>query len=270
MTATVLSRIRANERITLGLYALFGIAFLALTLPVALDPLTFWTGIFLGDYAYETHELHHFVLGGLFTVLLLGVIVQAVRPTRRVGALHAVVLIWVAVMVTFTVGGEFSPIQLLLFAFLLGMVLVHPLGREQLPRMDDLDRRMAAVAAVIAVGATVGAGIELYTDLYGVDDPIAVNHSEHVAFGHYLSTAAAYLTIGALAVYASLRGVGWRYPAYSAAGLLGLLGAASIAYPGEEQSSSLGVPLGAVALVLAVVFLAVAEFGGQDDRSGRY
>lgn len=41
------------------------------------------------------------------------------------------------------------------------MAVAHPAGRDQLPSLVRLDRRMATLAVVTAVGAVVFAGIEL-------------------------------------------------------------------------------------------------------------
>jgi len=251
MTTTATRRPTRNQ-VMLGAFTLFGVAFLALAAPAVLEPMTFWTGIVLGDYIYPTHELHHLVLGSVFPVLLLGVLIQAVQPTKRVGALHTSVIIWAAVVVVFTISGEFSPIQVILLGLLGGMVVTHPAGRDQLPSPEQLDKPMLAVAGVTAVGAIAFAGIELQSHFTAED--------AHVGFDHYLFMAVAGVSIATLAVYSSFRVEGWRFPLYSAAFLLAVIGGGSIIYPGAEQGSSLGVVLGAVVVVWAVLLVGLAEY----------
>ncbi len=242
-----------DGRLRLAAFGLFGLGFLALSLPAVLDPMTFWTGIVLGDYLYPTHELHHLVLGSVFPVLLLGVLAQAYRPSERVGALHTSLIIWTSLVVVFTVGGGFSPIQLVLLGLLAGMVVTHPTGRKQRPSFDTADRSLVAVAAVTAVGAVSFAGIELLSHFEAADD--------HVVLDHYLFMATTGLSIAALVLYGSLQGIGWRFPTYSAGFLLIVIGAGSIIYPGAEQGSSLGVALGLLVVVWAILFVGLAERG---------
>ena len=259
MSATSTGTKLSLERVKLGLFALFGLGFLALAVPAFAEPMTFWTGIVLGDYRFPTHELHHLVLGSVFPVLLLGVLVQAIRPSRRVGALHSAILIWGSLTVVFAVGGEFSPIHLVLLGLLLGMALTHPAGADQLPSRDSLDTRLAVLAAITAVGALAFAGIELNAHLTVEDG--------HTALGHYLFMATAGVSIAGLAVYGSVHGIGWRYPTYAAAFLVAVVGLGSVIYPGAEQGSSLGVGLGAVVFLWALAFVVVAERG--EELAGR-
>lgn len=241
------------ERAKLVLFALFGLAFLGLGLPAFFEPMTFWTGIVLGDHGFPTHELHHFVLGSLFGLLFLGVVAQAVRPANRVGALHTSLAVWLCLTVVFAAAGDFSPMFLLLLALLVGMAVTHPAGRDQVPSLDDVGRPMAALAGITALGGLAFAGVELNA-YFTADDA-------HVEFGHYLFTAALGASLAVLAPYASLRGTGWRFPAYAAALFLAVIGLGSVVYPGAEQGSSLGVGLGLAVALLAVAFVAVAERG---------
>ena len=251
-TATARAGLSA-ERVKLGVFALSGLGFLALALPAFAEPMTFWTGIVFGDYAYPDHQLHHFVMGTVFPLLLLGVIAQAYRPTERVGALHSSIVIWVSLTVVFSVGGEFSPVQLILLALLGVMALTHPAGPDQLPSAEQLNRPLLVVAAVTAVAGLAFAGLEISSHL-SADDT-------HVGFNHYLFMATTGLSIVALGLYASFRGSNWRFPAYTAALFLLVLGLASVVYPGAEQGSSLGVVGGLAVAIWALVFVGVAERG---------
>ncbi len=253
-TSTFTQRI-ADDRLRLGVFGVLGLGFLGLSLPAVVEPMTFWTGIVLGDYAYPTHELHHLVLGSVFPILLLGVLIQAYRPSERVGALHTSIIIWTSLVVVFAAGGQFSPVQVVLLGLLVGMAVTHPAGRDQIPSLDGVSRPVLAVAAVTAIGAVALAGIELQSH-FGTDDG-------HVALDHYLFMATTGLSIASLAVYGCLRGTGWRFPVYSAGFLLIVIGAGSIMYPGAEQGSSLGVALGLVVIVWAVLFVGLIERGTE-------
>ncbi|MEY7849274.1 hypothetical protein AB7C87_08755 [Natrarchaeobius sp. A-rgal3] len=241
----------ARQHLKDGVFVAFVLGFLALSVPAFAEPMTFWTGIVFGGYGYPTHELHHFVLGSVFTVLLLGVIGQAIRPSRRVGALHSSVLIWLSLTVVFAITGDFSPVHLVLLALLLGAVLTHPAGASQRPDAKALQPAMVAVGVLTAVGAIAFAGLELHAHLAVSDD--------HTALGHYQFMATTGTSIAALSLYGCLRGPGWRFPVYAGAALLSVIGLASIAYPGAEQGSSLGVGLGIVVVGWAVLFVLVAE-----------
>lgn len=241
----------SNRFLKVGVFAAFGLGFLALSVPAVAEPLTFWTGIVLGEYAYPAHELHHFVLGSVLTLLLLGVVSQAIRPTRRVGALHSSVLIWLSLTVVFAVTGDFSPMHLVLLALLVGLLVTHPAGRGQLPDTKSVEPVMLAAGAITALGAIGFAALELNAHLTVADD--------HTAFGHYQFMATTGVSVAALSLYSCFRGVGWRFPLYGATALMSVIGLASIAYPGAEQGSSLGVGLGAVVVGWAVVFVLVAE-----------
>lgn len=245
----------ADVKRTRVVFALFGLGFLGLSLPAMLEPMTFWTGIVLGEYAYPTHELHHLVLGSVFPILLAGVLIQAYRPGRRVGALHTSLVIWASLVLIFAVGGGFSPIHVVLLGLLGGMTLTHPAGRKQLPSFDNVNRPLLALAALTAVGAVGFAGVELLSHYTAAD--------AHVGFDHYLFMATAGLSIAVLAVYASLRGVGWRFPTYTVGMLLIVIGAGSVVYPGAQQGSSLGVPFGVIVVLWALLFLGIAERGDQ-------
>ncbi len=240
-----------NQRLRMGVFALCNVGFLVLALPAVLEPMTFWTGIVLGDYAYPTHELHHIVMASVFGVLLLGVIAQAMRPSQRVGALHSSVLLWLSLTLVFAGTGDFSSMHLVLLGLLLGAVVSHPAGATQIPQTTNLERSMLVVGVLTALGGIALAGTELATHVSVAD--------EHAGFGHYQFMAVTGLGIAALSLYGCLRGIGWRFAVYGSAALLAVFGLTSILYPGAEQGSSLGVGLGGAAVLWAIVFVSVSE-----------
>ena len=239
------------DQLKLALSLAFGLGFLGLALPAFLEPMTFWTGIVFGEYLYETHELHHFVLGSVIPLMLLGVVVQFYRPSERVGALHASIIIWVALLVTFSIGGAFSPILILLFGLLLGIALTHPAGGASLPTTNAPSKPFLVVAIPTVLAGVVLAAMELNAQFTA--------QNGHVAFNHYLFMATTWLSIGALTVYSSFRPTFWRYPTYVVVVLLVVIGGGSILYPGAEQGSSLGVIGGIVAIGWAALIAHVAE-----------
>lgn len=239
------------DRIRLLLCAASGIAFLALAGPAFAEPMLLWTGIVLGDYLYPSHELHHLVFGSVIPLLLLGVIVQVFRPTRRAGALHTSIVIWIALTAAFVVSGNVNPIFIVLLGLLLAMALAHPTGYAQIPSVASLDRRMLVLASVTAIGTFVLAGFEISAQLTAAD--------AHVEFDHYLLMAATWISIGILAIYGSVRGIAWRFPHYAAVVLLVVIGAGSILYPGAEQGSSLGIGGGILAIIWAALLVIIAE-----------
>ena len=251
----------ASRYLKRGAFVAFLLGFLALAAPAVVEPMTFWTGIVLGDYAYPTHELHHLVLASVFGLLLLGVIVQAIRPARGVGALHSSILVWGSLTVVFAGTGDFSPMHLVLLGLLVGALLAHPAGRSQVPDAESVTPVLAAVCGVTALGALLFAGVELDAHRGSTDG--------HAALGHYQFMATTGLSIAALSAYGSLRGTGWRFPIYGSAALLAVIGIASIAYPGAEQGSSLGVGLGAVVVGWAVMVVLIAERGEALVRWGK-
>lgn len=252
--SVVTDRLRLTTvHLRLGLFAVFGIGFLAMAVPGFLEPMTFWIGIVIGDYAYPTHELHHFLLGTYFGVLFLGVLAQAVYPSRHVGALHTSLILFTAAIIGLIVTGAFDVGLLILLGLLVGMVLAHPSGMDQLPSRDTFDPTLGVMAGVTAIGAVVFASIEWYAQIT-VNDP-------HVAFGHYIFTGAIGLSIAVLTLYGSFRGMHWRFPIYTAGLFLFVLGVSSIRYPGAEQGSSLGVIGGVVVTLWAIVLIVIAERG---------
>lgn len=257
--SVVSDRVALNRNnLKLGGFVVFGLAFLALALPAFLEPMTFWIGIVLGDYAYPTHELHHFLLGTYLGLLFLGVVAQAVYPSKRVGALHGTIVLFAAAVIGVTLTDGFDPILLLLLGLLVGMTLTHPVGTAQLPSRENFDSLLGALALVTLIGGLAFAGIEWNAQLTAED--------AHVVFGHYIFTGAAGLSVGVLAIYGSLRGINWRHPIYSASVLILVLGVASMVYPSAAQGSSFGVIGGILVALWALVLVLVAERNAIQKR----
>ena len=241
------------SHLRLGLMYLCGVLFLALSLPVLLEPMLYWTGIIFGGYEYPTHEVHHFVLGIVLISLLLGIISQAYRPSDRPAALHSSIIIWGWFTIFFTIGDGFEPMFVVLLGLLIAMALFHPAGSSQLPEASSFSRPFGYLAILTAVLAFGFAGNELLTHLNVTD--------AHVSLSHYLFMATAAASVGTLLIRGSFSDRDWRYPIYLATAFIVIFGLASIVYPGAEQGSSAGQIGGAICVLWAGTLLIIAERG---------
>lgn len=232
------------------------LAFLVFALrePMAMA-LTGWTA----EYAFPTHRVHHIMIGGMLTVFFLTVAVQLYRPIRQIGAIQAALtFVIVALVVTLIASGTAAAGELLIFAIPVTLIaLLHPGVRRLLPDRSRVDLRLLALAAAGTVGFAVIAIGELVAHTSLAND--------HVAFGHYEFMSIVLISIGLFAFLGAFRPAGWRILIYAAAVLAALYAVASLAFPGAEQGSSLGVITALVVLGWAIGLIAVAEFV---DRRG--
>ena len=185
------------------------------------------------------------------SLLLLGVLAQAYRPKIRSGALHTSLVIWSWFCVFFTIGEGFEPIFVILFLLLLGMAIVHPAGKEQLPDFSSFAVPLGYFTMAVAVVAFIVAGNEVLAHLTLADS--------HVMLGHYLFMATASASVGTLLIRGSFTEHGWRFPLYAGVAIMLVFGLASITFPGAEQGSSAGRILGVVVVVIAILTASIAE-----------
>lgn len=240
-----------NDRLRFGLMAVFGLGFLGLSLPMLADPLLFWTDIVFGGHNYPSHELHHFVLGIVMGLLILGLVVQVYRPSQRTAALHTSIAIWGWFTIFFTIGQGFEPMFIVLLLLLGGVAVFHPAGKDQFPIAESLARPLGYITLLTAVAAFAFAGNELIAHRTLADS--------HVTLGHYLFMATGAASVGTLMIRGSFTERDWRFALYAAAACMIVFGAASIGYPGAEQGSSIGVIGGLVVIIWAIGILVVAE-----------
>ncbi|WP_252698311.1 hypothetical protein [Natronosalvus vescus] len=219
--------------------------------------LTAWTS----GYAFPAHRVHHVMIGGMLTVFTVLIAVQLFRPTKRVGALQAVVAFVIAAFaLTLVASGVAAAGEIMAFVIpVLLIALLHPARDQLVPRLERVDRRLLALGGIGAIGFGAVAVAE-YLRHTGPG-------TEHVLFGHHEFLLFTMVSIGLFAILGALRPTGWRALVYSAAALAILFAIASLAYPGIEQGSSLGT-IGALAVIAwAVAYVGFAESVEREDSS---
>jgi len=146
--------------------------------------------------------------------------------------------------------------ELAIFAIPLVIIgLLHPGLRSFRPSRETLDTRMLALGAIAAVPLIAFAALQVNLHLTLADD--------HVVFEHYLMMAGGALTIGLGALIASFRPAGWRALVYAVAVLVALVGVASVVFPDPVQGANFGVIGGGLAVLWAISFVVVAEYGAR-------
>ncbi|MFC7228042.1 hypothetical protein N0B31_11575 [Salinirubellus salinus] len=196
------------------------------------------------------HRLHVMAIALTILTTLLGVFVQAYRPTRQVASmLGAFLSIVVAAGITVGVGESLGSI--VPFLLLVGLATVlHPAGRELLDRGQSYSPAMLALVVVAAIPMLAFAVDQVSLQL-GSGDP-------HAAAGHYTVMAQFGLVPLAYGFLAAIGMRGWRVAAWIAAIPVSYYGVLSIAFP--AQASSTGVVWGTAAVLWAVGFVVVTEY----------
>jgi hypothetical protein len=205
-------------------------------------------------FGEESHRIHDVAYGGLFTTLVVGVLVQLRRPAANVAAMVTALVPPAALLLAAVLVNdvdrvfEFNPLR---YGAAVAAVtaLLHPAGRAFFGsfRPASISWPMTAAAGVAAVPLLgyASSNLDLQRDIADI----------HVFMGHYGFMAALAFTIIATALLASLRPVGWRLTA-SVASLLGAgLGATSLLYP--DAASSLTASWSLASMAWAVVFVAL-------------
>lgn len=199
------------------------------------------------------HRIHTLGWAALVGLLLaVPALAQLRRPERKIGAMQQIAAVVVAIILGYTVAGDFQlPNALVVFAILGLIVALHPARSE-------FFRAHRPSLALLAM--TVLAAIPLV--LYALDQgelqrtlPAGELHTEGE---HWADMAKLAFAIPLVALVASLGSRGSRIAAWSAGAATALIGAASIVYP--NQASSLGRGWGALALAGGLLFAAVAEW----------
>jgi hypothetical protein len=237
-----------------------GIVFILVALLTAVLYSFFFGVAIVGDAGFTSDEAVH-VAGALgFTAaLLLGLVIQVVRPTAAAGFWITTAGI-VGMLVSVSIvgdpdnyGGQAGPFDYayLIFAVpILVLLAFHPARRELLRGA----RPNAIVIAILAIAA-----IPLV--VYGVDQALVQRNSwppksdpHHNAHWHTMAwTSFGILVLG---LVTALRIPGWRITASAASGMAILLGLVSIVWP--DAASSLGRAWGLGAVMGGVIFLVVA------------
>lgn len=205
-------------------------------------------------FGEESHRTHDVAYGGLFTTLVLGVLVQLRRPAANVAAMVMALVPPAALLLAAVLVNdvdrvfEFNPLR---YGAAVAAVtaLLHPAGRAFLRsfRPASISWPMTAITGVAAVPLLGFAWSNLELQR-GVADI-------HVFMGHYGFMAALAFTIIATAMVASLRPAGWRLAAGVAGLLAAGLGATSLLYTDAASSLTTSWSLASIAWAVAFVVL---------------
>jgi hypothetical protein len=213
-------------------------------------------------FGEESHRTHDVAYGGLFTTLVVGVLVQLRRPTANVAAMALALVPPAALLLAGVLVSdvdrvfEFNPLRHGA-AVAAVTALLHPAGRAFFRSFRPASIRwpMTAAAGVAAVPLLgfASSSLELQRDVADV----------HGFMGHYGFMAALAFTIIAAALLASLRPVGWRLAAWVAALLAAGLGVTSLRYPDAASSLTTSWSLASIAWAVAFVVVALRTTGAD-------
>lgn len=214
------------------------------------------------------HLFHDTVYVMMLWIALLGLVIQLYRPADKfVGVLGFLVIVGLlgAAFAVPVANGTMPLEDLLLIATFTGLGLViavlHPASRAIIrPKLGDrVDRVALGLVAVAAIPLLLYV-VNQYLLQFSESDPLL-----HIFAGHYGAMAAAAGSILVLSIVAVFAPVGWRIAAVGA-GLLALVwGGNSVLYPALESSG--GLLWGALAILWAIAFVAVTEYGHRGDLS---
>ena len=253
-------RARTRSTVQMGRMPLFyaiTVAFLAFLLLALNEPMRFVYLAWTPGYELFTHRVHHVMIGAILTLLVISVAVQLYRPAKRVGAYLLAAVGVGSLLVVSLVGTGISALSELAI-FVIPLVLIgvlHPGLRSFRPSRETVDVRLLVLAALAGVPLIAFAAMQVNLHLTLTND--------HVVFEHYLMMAGGALTVAVGALVASFRPAGWRVLVYGVAVLVAIVGIASVTFTDPAQGVNFGVFGGALAVLWAVGFVAVAEYGSR-------
>lgn len=205
-----------------------------------------------------SHRLHDLNFFALIWISIFGLTLQLYRPTRRITAAVAPVLIMAPLAVmAFSTGSPIAMMPVLFTIIGLVVVALHPTGRGliRLDRVQSVD--------LLAAGLVGAAAVPLFGYAYSqltMQYTIADEHAALVHYGGMALIAVLILVMGSLAV---LRESDWRFAAWTAGLLAFYLGASSLAFP--NYVSSAGSLWGGMAIIWGLVFVAAVELDRDTD-----
>jgi len=266
-TQTVGARVTRGRRI--GFYLTVGVTVLLIVLGL-FQPFIFTVTAWLpaetleelyGNItaAIDSHRIHLFGVAILSWLALIPVAVQLWRPVTKVApavfALAAYALVTVVDLAT----GLVDPIDFVLVALGAIILWLHP-GRPG-TRPTPMRRRPFVVALTGAVGWLIFSVAELSQQL---TRPAI---SDHVEFHHFGYMGAIALLIVLAALIGASPMAGRRIVALPSTGAAIYLGFVSAVFPDYE--SSLGVPLGVLAIIWAAAYLWTALSDPDSPQTAR-
>jgi hypothetical protein len=202
------------------------------------------------DEEQEIHLLHNWASVAIFVPLVVVPLLAAMRdPEGSATSFRVALAASAGVVVADAIGGSVAS-SLITLVVTLALLLLHP-ARTEVLRLGALDVPLLGLVAIAVIPAVA----------YGLDQAdlqaTRPDSDPHVEFNHYAAMADGafgYMLAGAAAAF---RGRGDRLARW----LVGLGGAALaasfLAYP--DHVSAIDAAWAAAALVVAVLYLAVAE-----------
>lgn len=243
-----------TRRMSFYIVALSSLAFVALVFGDTLLLLALgWTAP-VAD-ALGTHRLHVMGIAGLLGTISIGFASQLYRPEARSAPLLVVVFTTLLTAVVLAViGSEFFQMVLALFVFAGVLGVLHPSGSDVL--------RFGERYSPVLMGLVAAAAVPLV--LFAVDQFVlqATAADEHALDGHYAMMGVVAVTVLGGGLVAALGFAGYRVAAWMVGLLTLYLGALSVAFP--DQTGSVGLLWGTLAVVWGVAFIAAAELSRRD------
>jgi hypothetical protein len=213
--------------------------------------------------AFAPHIIHYLALSASHVMVLFGLALQLRRPWTKVapiwqasGGLALSVLTLPFVIVS--VGTEpIPPAVLAVMALVIAAWVLHPsTPLRQLP--TPADRLMTGLWAVALIPAAVLTVSQLRLELTGVAaDP----HWQGLHYNIMAEYGLHVILVGLLGASALH---GWRYSAWTASFMIGLLGVGFIVYP--DHAGSQGSAWGIAMVVWAALYLMAAETRHRRNR----
>ena len=192
-----------------------------------------------------SHGVHEVSFGMLFAWVFVGLAVQLRSPGRNVaGAIQALLAVTTfGVLVTISTG--FEPIVLSYVIPVIVIAGLHPELRQPTKIALRPSRPLLALTLLGVFPLLAIASAEI--------DRAAQQYAGHVA--HWSAMAAFALVMGAMALVASLRPIGWSITAWSVGVGSIIYGLASMKFPADASAT----PPGVAVIVWGLVFVAVAR-----------
>jgi hypothetical protein len=201
--------------------------------------------------ARTVHRVHDLAVAIILALLAAGFLGTLLTRGRAEAPLQQVLVLFTVLFVVDAVTARLGPALLVSAALVVPVALLHP-------------RRSALLTVrrpspLLAGGWLLAAAPLLWYALGQIALQRAAHSAEPHAYpeGHYAGMATMALAFVALGLLASLRGPGWRVPAWSAGLGLALFGVASMATP--LLLGAAPAPYGILAVFAGVALVALAE-----------
>lgn len=258
----------------IAFYVVAGLLVLALAIQwwVVLTPVVVWfPDGFVNDFFSSRvddlaiHRIHRLALALSHVVVLIGLAIQFRRPeTKEAPMWQASGFFGAAIVLNLVIGPAFEQVPPPLWiVFGLGVLagVLHPTS-PLLRVPKPTDRRLLALTAVVAVPMVFYVLDQVGLQISGVEA------DSHWASSHYQFAGEFGIHLILLGLVSSTALTGRRVTVWMAGLSALLMGAASVAFP--DQTSSLGIALGAALAAWGLLFIITSErVGGETDSPNR-